>query len=553
MASSRSTTTITQGGGAGGGKAKARPMPPHQLHQQHPLPPGAAPAAPAAAPAAHGTGDKGIPPSLFDLFYEEFLTQLMSTGNLADTVPEDFMKLQTDIERVEYLISLRPFVNEFEISGKIGGKDLDKSNRYREEGNKLFQSDQAMQSILFYNKALSYAPHPNYDTYQKPDGQIVERPVVSLSGVPSSGPGSTNVPQVVQFADDVKGGAGPASVGRRMKPAPSKYEALSFCYANRSAALRKLGQYEDCLKDVARAAKFGYPKENLYKLWERKGKCYQGMKRFEMAVKCYRQALQSLKESTLSDNQKTLKSHEIQGWIKELRTSHVFLGFGSSEDAGSDKGSDIGAGGAAAAPSPPEPQLMGATGPIVFVPEPEPSKRKLSTMTLPPPETSTPTPAKPERRSFRRKKTVGKDGKSPLPVLPNGGEDSGSLGGGSGNESNTSLNRPAGAMASPAAGGSGGTGELHKANSQMSISQLSGTGIKPDIEVPELSYGVNPRMPSASVALDLKFSPDKGRYFVATQDLSPGKPHRENWIQKFRLALEKPRCLNEKFSRMKKG
>lgn len=71
-----------------------------------------------------------------------------------------------------------------------------------------------------------------------------------------------------------------------------QYEALALCYANRSAALRKLCQYEDCLRDIARAARFGYPKENMYKLWERKAKCYQGIKRYDMAAKCLRQALQ---------------------------------------------------------------------------------------------------------------------------------------------------------------------------------------------------------------------------------------------------------------------
>ena len=45
---------------------------------------------------------------------------------------------------------------------------------------------------------------------------------------------------------------------------------------------------------------------------------------------------------------------------------------------------------------------------------------------------------------------------------------------------------------------------------------------RPDNDVPELSYGVNQRMPSASVAIDIRFSPDKGRFFVATQDLMPG-------------------------------
>ena len=53
-----------------------------------------------------------------------------------------------------------------------------------------------------------------------------------------------------------------------------------------------------------------------------------------MAVKCFRQALQSLKESSLSDNQKTLKSHEITAIIKELRTVHGFNIAFEGPDAG---------------------------------------------------------------------------------------------------------------------------------------------------------------------------------------------------------------------------
>lgn len=432
-------------------------------------------------------------PSLFDLFYEEFLTQLLNNGNMADVVPEEFMKLQTDIDRVEYLINLGTFVQDFEIHAKVGIKSLEKSVKYREEGNKMFQSDQAMQSILFYNKALAYAPHPTYENYQKPE---LDRP-----GRPG-----------VQFHDDVAKGKGQQQPPKRAPP--SRYEALALCYANRSAALRKLCQYEDCLKDIARAAKFGYPKENLYKLWERKGKCYQGMKKFEMALKCYRQALTSLKESNLSETQKTLKSHEIQALVKDLRTTHMFLSFGD-DAVGGEKGGDE------------PPQLMGATGPIVIVPDTIPKRdRKLSTQTLPPPEPAA-QPDKPLRRSFRRKKTAagGTPTESPIPekspgpqpptpTLNNGGETA-SQGSGGGDAGSTALQRH------PSAGA--GDGSLHKANSQMSISQLSATGVKPDIEVPELTHGANARMPSASVAIDLRFSPDKGRYFVATQDLNPGK------------------------------
>ncbi len=456
----------------------------------------------AAAVGAPLTGEPQ--PSLFDFFYEEFLTQLMTSGNLADQLPDEFMRHQTDIERVEYLMGLRPFVRDFEIPGKVGVKSLDKSTRYREEGNRLFQAEQATQAILFYNKALAYAPHPDHDAYLT---------------APSS-------------SSEERQAAGAEGKGKRSPP--SKYEALSFCYANRSAALRKLGQYEDCLRDIARAARFGYPRENIYKLWERKAKCYQGMRRYEMAVKCFRQAVQALKESTLSDNQKTLKSHEIQSWIRDLRP-HLPGGqqhqssdlMGGGGDAGSDRGSDSGTVG----PLPDIP-LMGATGPIVIVPDAVP-RRKAS---MPVPEPTTPIPPKPERRSFRRKKTVKKEKlpPSPLPTLPNGGGgDSGSMGGGSGNESNTSLNKTLSSSPPPTSPQSPLSpqwqmpmvGELQKtnSNSQMSISQISTTGIKPEMEVPELSYGVNPRMPSASCAIDIRFSPEKGRYFIALQDLSPGR------------------------------
>ena len=64
---------------------------------------------------------------------------------------------------------------------------------------------------------------------------------------------------------------------------------------------------------------------------------HQGLKRIEMAVKCFRQALQSLKESSLSDNQKTLKSHEITAIIKELRTVHGFNIAFEGPDAGGER------------------------------------------------------------------------------------------------------------------------------------------------------------------------------------------------------------------------
>ena len=77
--------------------------------------------------------------------------------------------------------------------------------------------------------------------------------------------------------------------------------------------------------DIARAAKFGYPKENVFKLWERKGKCYQGLKKYELATKCLRQAIQSLKEAHMTDNQRALKTHELTSLLKEWRNTHLVM------------------------------------------------------------------------------------------------------------------------------------------------------------------------------------------------------------------------------------
>ena len=135
-------------------------------------------------------------------------------------------------------------------------------------------------------------------------------------------------------------------------------------------------------------------------------------------------------------------------------------------------------------PGTPEgPMLMGATGPLVLIQDPNKPARKVSEPAL----SSIPEPARPERRSVRRK--PGPPGSGPHPV--NGEEIS---------------------------------GELRKTESRISISQISMGGRGSEMEcVPDLSYGVNSRMPSASVGIDLRFAPERGRFFVATQDLVPGK------------------------------
>ena len=185
-----------------------------------------------------------------------------------------------------------------------------------------------------------------------------------------------------------------------------------------------------------------------------------------------------LKESGLSDLAKASKQTELQSLLKEWRSVQEIAQMGAEK--------------ASPTSSEPPPQMMGATGPLVFVTEPV-KTRKVSEPAPAPAPAPTPAPegaanpTRPERRSVRK-----------LPNSPNG---------------DSSLEPPC--------------GTLQRQDSKMSISQISmGTPCIPprpsDIEVPELSYGVNPRMPSVSIGIDLRFAPERGRFFVATQDLLPG-------------------------------
>lgn len=60
-------------------------------------------------------------------------------------------------------------------------------------------------------------------------------------------------------------------------------EDISLCYANRSAALFHLGQYETCLKDIVRAQSHGYPENLQPKMLLRKAECLVTLGRLQEA------------------------------------------------------------------------------------------------------------------------------------------------------------------------------------------------------------------------------------------------------------------------------
>ncbi|XP_068215695.1 SET and MYND domain-containing protein 4-like [Palaemon carinicauda] len=122
-------------------------------------------------------------------------------------------------------------------------KSKSESERLRGEGNKAFQKKNLSEALKHYNLSILVAPHPPLDC----EGEIINSPAVENGEVTDE----------------------------------NNYEALPLGYANRSAVLFELKQYEECLKDIERAFQYGYPESLQNKLVKRREGCTTAMESLE--------------------------------------------------------------------------------------------------------------------------------------------------------------------------------------------------------------------------------------------------------------------------------
>ena len=160
-----------------------------------------------------------------DQFSEGFnrlLSKLEDSGQL-NWLFMTFDKLKSDSARIGFVHELEGIDKLLDTSNIPKLRKSSKiSEQKRNEGNKFFQKGQYEKALSEYNDSLAYAcPH----------------------------------------CDDQDG---------------KSYVALAL--ANRSAALFHLKKHEDCLRDIEDALKAGYPEDLQYKLYGRRGQCYQALK-----------------------------------------------------------------------------------------------------------------------------------------------------------------------------------------------------------------------------------------------------------------------------------
>jgi tetratricopeptide (TPR) repeat protein len=88
--------------------------------------------------------------------------------------------------------------------------------------------------------------------------------------------------------------------------------------ANRSAVLYHLSQYDASLSEIERAIAYGYPKDMLYKLKERKARCLLAQKNLKEALKAFREDVQALDDAKMPTENRLKLERDAQIMIKML-------------------------------------------------------------------------------------------------------------------------------------------------------------------------------------------------------------------------------------------
>ncbi|XP_058123652.1 SET and MYND domain-containing protein 4 [Anopheles ziemanni] len=150
----------------------------------------------------------------------------------------EFAQLASNEERFRFVNGLRSIIDELQLKREFNGKCMEQAIVFKTLGNKAFQAERWNESLVFYNKCYLSTPKANV-------------------------------------------------------------QEKSIILANRSAALYHLEKYDLALRDIQRALNHQYPKQMMYKLTERKARCFLAKKDYEAALDSFKATVTALDESTL--------------------------------------------------------------------------------------------------------------------------------------------------------------------------------------------------------------------------------------------------------------
>ena len=103
-------------------------------------------------------------------------------------------------------------------------------------------------------------------------------------------------------------------------------------YANRSAVLFQMKEYELCIRDITRAFDNSYPNNLMYKLFERKARCLKALKEYPRALESMKSAEMWMKYSTLNETKSSSFKKDVSKQIEFLDEKVAAMSISDSID-----------------------------------------------------------------------------------------------------------------------------------------------------------------------------------------------------------------------------
>lgn len=221
---------------------------------------------------------------------KEIIKQVKSIGEDALRNIIDETRSEATVEKaLSYLWD--PLETHQLLTPKIisANKSDDDAETYRIEGNDCFQKRILDKALKYYNLSILSAPHPpamcnmagqELPSYIQNDAsnewEKHQIPTISLQ-------------------------SGEGEYTTYSQPGEGEYKTLSLGFANRSAVLFELEQYDKCLSDIALALKYGHPETVHCKLAKRRAQCLIAMGEISAAKEVLEAALDELQYLTLDE------------------------------------------------------------------------------------------------------------------------------------------------------------------------------------------------------------------------------------------------------------
>ncbi|XP_037806669.1 SET and MYND domain-containing protein 4 [Lucilia sericata] len=182
-------------------------------------------------------------------FFADYYLNLKNSINNFDEEIEKIKLCKNDLERVKFLKNLKGVPEQddkLSIKREFEGKNSGAAAEFKEKGNLAFKSKQWLEAMVLYTK--SYVALP--------EDKVLEKAII---------------------------------------------------LANRSASLYHMEKYDETLIDIKRSLDYGYPKDLLYKLYDRQARCYMAKKDYPNTIHCFKKFITALDDAPSVQSDKRSK------------------------------------------------------------------------------------------------------------------------------------------------------------------------------------------------------------------------------------------------------